>query len=100
MITRFLASWALFSQAYMTAWLIAIVLSLLGVLVVARDQIFFGAAVAQAATLGIAVAMVLGELLPGDASRLAAHRQHPVRDGREFLDPGRLAHRPPQPYRQ
>jgi zinc/manganese transport system permease protein len=64
-ITGFLASWALFSHAYMTAWLSGIVLSLVGVLVVARDQIFLGAAVSQAATLGIAVAMVLGELLPG-----------------------------------
>ena len=66
MITRFLASWALFSHAYITAWLIGILLSLVGVLVVARDQIFLGAAVAQAATLGIAVAMVLGDLLSGD----------------------------------
>ena len=66
MITRFLASWALFSHAYITAWLIGILLSLVGVLVVARDQIFLGAAVSQAATLGIAVAMVLGDLLSGD----------------------------------
>ena len=66
MISGFLASWGLFSQAYITAWLIGILLSLVGVLVVARDQIFLGAAVSQAATLGIAVAMVLGELLPGD----------------------------------
>ena len=66
MITRFLASWALFAQAYITAWLIGILLSLVGVLVVARDQIFLGAAVSQAATLGIAVALVLGDLLSGD----------------------------------
>ena len=64
MIARFLASWALFSQAYMTAWLIALLLSLVGVLVVARDQIFLGAAISQAATLGIAVALVLSDLLP------------------------------------
>jgi zinc transport system permease protein len=63
-IARFLASWALFSQAYMTAWLIALLLSLVGVLVVARDQIFLGAAISQAATLGIAVALVLSNLLP------------------------------------
>ena len=66
MIARFLASWALFSQAYMTAWLIALLLSLIGVLVVARDQIFLGAAISQAATLGIAVALVLSDLLPGE----------------------------------
>lgn len=65
-MTRFLASWALFSHAYMTAWLIGILLSLIGVLVVARDQIFLGVAVSQAATLGIAVAMVLGDWLPVD----------------------------------
>jgi len=65
-ITEFLASWALFSYAYLMAWLIGILLSLVGVLVVARNQIFLGAAVSQAATLGIAVAMVLGELLPGE----------------------------------
>jgi ABC-type Mn2+/Zn2+ transport system permease subunit len=63
-ITRFLASWPLFYQAYLTAWLIAFLLSLVGVLVVARDQIFLGAAVSQAATLGIAVALVLSDLLP------------------------------------
>jgi ABC-type Mn2+/Zn2+ transport system permease subunit len=65
-IARFLASWELFSHAYMTAWLISILLSIVGVLVVARDQIFLGAAISQAATLGIAVAMVLGEILPGE----------------------------------
>jgi ABC-type Mn2+/Zn2+ transport system permease subunit len=65
-IARFLSSWELFSHAYMTAWLIGILLSIVGILVVARDQIFLGAAVSQAATLGIAVAMVLGELLSGE----------------------------------
>jgi zinc/manganese transport system permease protein len=65
-IARFLASWELFSHAYMTAWLSGILLSIVGVLVVARDQIFLGAAVSQAATLGIAVAMVLGESLSGE----------------------------------
>jgi ABC-type Mn2+/Zn2+ transport system permease subunit len=65
-IVRFLASWELFYHAYMTAWLIGILLSVVGVLVVARDQIFLGAAVSQAATLGIAVTLVLGELLSGE----------------------------------
>ncbi|MGE3535910.1 MAG: metal ABC transporter permease [Candidatus Tectimicrobiota bacterium] len=59
MLSQFLASWPLFQQAYMTAWLSAMLLALLGVLAVARDQIFLGAAVSQAATLGIAVALVL-----------------------------------------
>ncbi|HXG17748.1 MAG TPA: iron chelate uptake ABC transporter family permease subunit [Methylomirabilota bacterium] len=60
MITEFLTSWPLFYNAYLSGWLIAILLSLLGVLVVARDQIFIGAAVSQASALGIAVGMVVG----------------------------------------
>jgi ABC-type Mn2+/Zn2+ transport system permease subunit len=57
MITSFLASWVLFQNTYLVGWLIAMVLSLVGVLVVARDQIFIGAAVSQASTLGIALAL-------------------------------------------
>jgi ABC-type Mn2+/Zn2+ transport system permease subunit len=57
MIESFLSSWSLFQNAYMVGWLIAMLLSLIGVLVVARDQIFIGAAVSQASTLGIALAM-------------------------------------------
>jgi len=66
MIAGFLASWPLFYQAYLTAWLIGLLLSCVGVLVVARDQIFIGAAVAQAATLGIALGMVVRDVLPGE----------------------------------
>jgi len=61
-ISAFLDSWALFQTTYLTGWLIAVVLSLVGVWVVARDQIFLGVAVAQASTLGIALALWLGEL--------------------------------------
>jgi zinc/manganese transport system permease protein len=57
MIASFLSSWVLFHNAYLVGWLIALLLSLVGVLVVARDQIFIGAAVSQASTLGIALAM-------------------------------------------
>jgi ABC-type Mn2+/Zn2+ transport system permease subunit len=57
MIESFLSSWSLFQNAYLVGWLIAVLLSLVGVLVVARDQIFIGAAVSQASTLGIALAM-------------------------------------------
>ena len=66
MIAGFVTSWPLFYQAYLTAWLIGLLLSLVGVLVVARDQIFIGAAVAQAATLGIALGMVVRGILPGE----------------------------------
>jgi len=57
MIRSFLSSWALFYQSYLTGWLISLLLSIIGVLVVARDQIFIGAAVSQASTLGIALVM-------------------------------------------
>jgi len=59
-IAEFAASWALFGHAYVAGWLIAVLLSLLGVVVVARDQIFLGAAVSQAAVLGMALALALG----------------------------------------
>ncbi len=57
MIQSFLSSWPLFYQSYLTGWLISLLLSIIGVLVVARDQIFIGAAVSQASTLGIALIM-------------------------------------------
>jgi ABC-type Mn2+/Zn2+ transport system permease subunit len=56
-IHQFIASWPLFQFTYMAGWLISLLLSLLGVLVVARNQIFVGAAVSQASTLGIAVTL-------------------------------------------
>ena len=62
MIESFLASWALFHHAYVAGWLIAMLLALLGVVVVIRDQIFLGAAVSQASVLGIAVAVCVGGL--------------------------------------
>lgn len=60
MIDAFVASWPLFHNTYLAGWLIGIVLSLLGVLIVARDHIFLGAAVSQASLLGIAIAILLG----------------------------------------
>lgn len=59
MWSDFLISWELFHNTYLAGWLMALLLSLVGVLVVARDQIFLGAAVAQASTLGVAVGMGL-----------------------------------------
>jgi len=61
-IQEFIASWELFQTTYLAGWLIAGVLSLVGVWVVARDQIFLGIAVSQASTLGIAGALWLGGL--------------------------------------
>lgn len=57
MIAEFFASWPLFAGAYLTGMAVAVVLALVGVLVVARDQIFLGAAVAQATMFGIALAI-------------------------------------------
>lgn len=64
MIAEFIASWPLFGDAYLAGWLIAMLLGLLGVIVVARDQIFIGAAVSQAAVLGMAIGLALGAM-PG-----------------------------------
>jgi ABC-type Mn2+/Zn2+ transport system permease subunit len=51
-------------------------------LVVARDQIFIGAAVAQAATLGIAIGMVIGSLLTTDEqSWVRSHIFHGIMGG-------------------
>ena len=60
MIDEFFSSWPLFQNTYLVGWLIALLLSLVGVLAVARDQIFIGAAMSQASTLGIALAMWIG----------------------------------------
>ena len=57
MIAEFLASWPLFHSTYLAGWAIAVVLALVGVPVVARDQIFVGAAVAQASMLGLALGL-------------------------------------------
>jgi zinc transport system permease protein len=66
MIQSFIASWGLFHQSYATGWLIGLLLSLVGVVVVARDQIFIGAAISQASTLGVAVGLGTTLLLSED----------------------------------
>ncbi len=82
MIANFLLSWPLFHNAYISGWLIGILLSLIGVLVVARDQIFIGAAVSQAATMGIAIGMVVGSLLTSDEqSWVRSHVFHGIMGG-------------------
>lgn len=57
MIGDFLASWSLFGTTYAAGLLAAAALAQVGVFVVARNQIFLGAAVAQASTLGVALAL-------------------------------------------
>ena len=82
----FAATWPLLWHGWVVGWLIAITLSLPGVLVVAREQIFIGAAVAQASTVGVAAGMWLvaavspetaqghtsGSSIPGVCAALAA----------------------------
>jgi ABC-type Mn2+/Zn2+ transport system permease subunit len=58
-IESFLLSWPLFQNTYLAGFAIAALLALMGVWVVARDQIFLGIAVSQASALGIAVALWL-----------------------------------------
>jgi ABC-type Mn2+/Zn2+ transport system permease subunit len=62
-VQLFIASWSLFQNGYLLGWLAGLVLALVGVIVVARDQVFIGAAVSQASTLGIAVALCAGSSL-------------------------------------
>ena len=59
MFSDFISSWALFADAWASAWLIAALLGLLGVAVLARGQVFLGAAMSQAATAGVALVLAL-----------------------------------------
>ena len=56
-IRQFIGSWSLFADTYLSGWLIAIALAQIGCLVVARNQSFLGAAVAQASAGGVALAI-------------------------------------------
>lgn len=60
MLEDFLTTWGLFQNAYLVGWLSSLLLAPIGVIVVARNQIFLSAAIAQASTLGIAIGMSLG----------------------------------------
>lgn len=59
-MSDFLASWSLFWPSYLAGWAIAALLAGVGVWVVARREVFLGAAVSQASALGIALALSLG----------------------------------------
>lgn len=62
----FAETWPLLWHGWIAGWLIAVTLSLPGVLVVAREQIFIGAAVAQASTVGVAAGLWLVAALPAE----------------------------------
>jgi zinc/manganese transport system permease protein len=64
-IESFVASWPLFHDVYIAGVLIALLLSIVGVAVVVRDQIFLGAAVSQASMLGIAAGIWAGSAVAG-----------------------------------
>ncbi len=57
MLTTFIDSWSLFSEVYIAGWLLACLLAVTGVPYVAKDQIFVGAAVTQAAMFGVGVGL-------------------------------------------
>ena len=57
MIAEFIESWPLFYRTYLSAIMIGLSLSLLGVVVVARGNVFVAAAISQASLLGVALSM-------------------------------------------
>ena len=62
MFNEFRLSWDLFRYTYISGWAIGLLLSVSGVFIVAKDQIFIGAAISQASTLGIAAALAAGSI--------------------------------------
>jgi zinc/manganese transport system permease protein len=63
-IAEFIETWPLFHNAYVGGLLIAVLLSIIGIVVVGRDQIFVGAAVSQASMLGIALGILATDAIP------------------------------------
>jgi zinc/manganese transport system permease protein len=81
-IESFVASWPLFHDVYIAGVLIALLLSLVGVAVVVRDQIFLGAAVSQASLLGIAAGIWAGGAVMGTSLEwLASDTTHSALGG-------------------
>jgi ABC-type Mn2+/Zn2+ transport system permease subunit len=60
MIADFLESWGLFRWTYLAGVALAVVLSIAGVVVVTRGQVFIAAAISQASLLGLAVNLWFG----------------------------------------
>ncbi|MBL58836.1 MAG: hypothetical protein CMO75_04120 [Verrucomicrobiales bacterium] len=88
MIAEFIESWSLFSRTYISAILIGISLSLMGVVVVARGNVFVAAAVAQASMLGVALSLffqigqpVLSAVFCSIGASLLVARKHQVGGG-------------------
>ena len=67
--SEFKEAYDFFPEIFHSGWLIAILLSLVGVLIVTRNQIFIGAAITQTSTFGIAIALyILGLDAMSDAT--------------------------------
>ena len=54
-------NWSLYSNMFVQGLLIALTLATIGVPMVARNQIFKGAAISSASTLGIALALMIAQ---------------------------------------
>jgi len=80
-IPEFIESWPLFHDAYISGLLIAALLGLVGVAVVARDQIFIGAAVSQASMLGIALGIRAGDIFADRVAERTLDIMHSVTGG-------------------
>lgn len=61
MIDDLMAAWPLFAQSWVTAWLVAPLLALIGIALVARGAIFQGVATAQASTAAVATMLVTAQ---------------------------------------
>lgn len=89
MVSEFLDSWPLFADAYCGGWLAASLLSLCGVFLVLRNQVFLGAAASEMSALGVALALLLGFHAPhaGHGAH-AGHSHGPVgeMDWRQAID--------------
>ncbi len=68
MLEKLALHWSLFGSGYLAGSLIAALMGLLGILVVSRNQIFLGAAMSQASTLGIASALFIAELVGSNSA--------------------------------
>jgi len=66
-------AWELFGDAWCAGALVALCLAVPGVICLAREQIFIGAAVAQASTAGVAVGLTLLPVLAASASQGHVH---------------------------
>jgi len=73
-IDELLLDFELFWASFLSGLFVAMLLAAVGVIVVARDQIFLGAAISQASTLGVAVALVVGAAFGHEAHWLESPR--------------------------